>query len=734
MKPFTPAMSIADASQIFKQIRDSKFAQKSGNTAFAAKTITLSDGTEATKLFERSAASKKLLGFFAPQKLKGENELAFETIVRAVQARFPKIQGDQVMVSLGIHKGQSIKLRELQNFHQTIEGFKNALNAKNIHAGSSALKNRFDQYRLQTTPGLVAFTQLSPEDLSLLGEYLVAGKVQGVLRKYSVADKVQDVRSFQKFVGASVDTTALNTGHSTNDQQAILNFISGWCQMNENDRSLLKSSLSVNGQTAFESISILVNKMVAVDKLPVTQANSFGLDRSFARSKKFQDERRHIKSALVNNQTGANGSVTVAKLQNSAETLGKALGEKWRVAGQQPRNYKGLESQSKAAIRSFLDMNMPLVLNEIPDSEKAAADALWLLNKEDFISSMAKAAIVEFTGNEIGAITNNQITLDNKRYDIGKKIGDGGEGIVRLAETRSGEKIAVKSMLPSADATALETEIDRHLLASNTNHENILTFHGAFRSADGTLSIAMEWAPHGDLSNIFERFGTTQRQAFIAQDPNNLQKLQNLDRYVATSLFSGLKALHQNAQMLHGDLKAENIFIGANGVPKLGDFGKSVLLEENIVKESAVDVLTQLAPEVAVNKRNYFEMTTSGDVWSLGVVIFRMLTGEKCPIKPAQLGGSADAAMLDSQEAFLKAAAMQDTQARAVALGLDAISDKAMANLLVAIFHPDPNKRPTAAEALATLEAMADPIAADDAEQRKFLIELSQWPASNANI
>jgi Protein kinase domain len=721
MKPFTPALSIADATQIFNQIRDSNLAQKSGNTAFAAKTITLSGGTEATKLFERSAASKKLLGFFAPQKLKRENELAFETIVRAVQARLPGIQGDQVMVSLGIHKGQSIKLRELQNFHQTIESFKNALNAKNIHAGSSALKNRFDQYRLQATPGLVAFTQLSPEDLSLLG-------------KYSVAGKVQDVLSFQKFVGACVDITALNTGRSTNDQQAILNFISDWCQMNENDRSLLKSSLSVNGQTAFESISILVNKMVAVDKLPVTQANSFGLDRSFARSKKFQDERRDIKSALVNNQTGVNDTVTVAAIQNGAKTLGKALGEKWRASGLQPRNYMGLESQSKAAIRSFLNMNMPLVLNEIPDSEKAAADALWLLNKEDFISSMAKAAIVELTGNKIGAITNNQITIDNNRYDIGKKIGDGGEGIVRLAETRNGEKIAVKSMLPSADPTALETEIDRHLLASNTNHENILTFHGAFRSADGTLSIAMEWAPHGDLSNIFERFGTTQRQAFIAQDPNNLQKLQNLDRYVATSLFSGLKALHQDAQMLHGDLKAENIFIGANGVPKLGDFGKSVLLEENIVKESAVDVLTQLAPEVAVNKRNYFEMTTSGDVWSLGVVIFRMLTGEKCPIKPAKLGGSADAAMLDSQEAFLKAAALHDTQARAVALGLGAISDKAMANLLVAIFHPDPNKRPTAAEALAALEAMAGPIAADDAEQRKFLIELSRWPASNANI
>lgn len=200
---------------------------------------------------------------------------------------------------------------------------------------------------------------------------------------------------------------------------------------------------------------------------------------------------------------------------------------------------------------------MQLVLKEIPNSQKAAADAQWLLSKEAFISSMAKAAIAEFTGNEIGAITNNQITIGNKAYDIGKKIGDGGEGIVRVAETTNGEKIAVKSTLPSATKpSSLTTEIDRHLLASSINNENILSLHGAFIGDDGALSMAMELAPYGDLANIFERFDSTQRQTFIARDPKNREKLQNLDRYIATSLFNGLTALHEGAQMLHGDLKS----------------------------------------------------------------------------------------------------------------------------------------------------------------------------------
>ena len=735
MKPITPAMSPTNASQILNQISASKPAQTSGTATFSAKTITLSDGTGATKLFERSAASKKFLSFVAPQKLKWENQLAFETIAQAVQTRFPKIKGDQVMESLGIRKGESIKLSKLHNFDQTIVDFKKAAYAKHIHAGSSASKNRFDQYRLQSTPGLVAFTQLSSEDLSLLGKYSVRGKVQDLVSfQNSVPGKVQDLVSFQKFVRASLDSTAPKTGGSPDEQKAILNFISGWCQMNENERSSLKSSLSVNGQAAFDAISTLVNKMVSVDKLPVTQTNPFGLDRLFARSKIFQDERRHIKNALTSNQTGTTEAVTTANLKKSAEILGETLGKNWRAAGQQPRSYMGLESQCKAAIRSFLDSNMPLVLKEIPDSQKATAGAQWLLNKEAFISSMTKAAIAEFTGNEIGAITNNQITIGGKAYDIGKKIGDGGEGIVRLAETANGEKIAVKSTLPSAtNPSSLTTEIDRHLLASSVNNENVLSLHGAFSGDDGTLSMAMELAPHGDLANIFERFDSPQRQAFIAQDPKNQEKLQNLDRYVATSLFNGLTALHEGAQMLHGDLKAANVFIGANGVPKLGDFGKSVLLEENIVKESMVDVLTQLAPEVALNKRNYFEMTTSGDVWSIGVVIFQMLTGEASPIKPTKMGGSADGAMLFSMDKFHNDPAMHDAQARARALELDTIPDKDMADLLVKIFHPDPNQRPTASQALAALNVMAGPTPPDAAEQGKLLIELSQWPVNNAN-
>ena len=722
MKPITPAMSPTNASQILNQISASKPAQTSGTATFSAKTITLSDGTGATKLFERSAASKKFLSFVAPQKLKRENQLAFETIAQAVRTRFPEIKGDQVMASLGIRKGESIKLSKLHNFDQTIDDFKKATDAKNIHAGSSASKNRFDQYRLQSTPGLVAFTQLSSEDLSLLG-------------KYSVPGKVQDLVSFQKFVGASVDPTAIKTSSSANEQQAILNFISGWCHMNENERSSLKSSLSVNGQAAFDAISTLVNKMVSVDKLPVTQTNPFGLDRLFARSKIFQDERRHIKNALTSNQTGTTEAVTAANLKKSAEILGKTLGEKWRAAGQQPRSYMGLESQCKAAIRSFLDSNMPLVLKEIPDSQKAAAGAQWLLNKEEFISSMAKAAIAEFTGNEIGAITNNQITIGNKTYDIGKKIGDGGEGIVRLAETTNGEKIAVKSTLPSAtNPSSLTTEIDRHLLASNLNNENILSLHGAFSGDDGALNMAMELAPHGDLKNIFGRFDLTQRQAFIARDPKNQEKLQNLDRYVATSLFNGLTALHEGAQMLHGDLKAANVFIGANGVPKLADFGRSVLLEENIVKGATADAMAQLAPEVAVNLNNYFEMTCGADVWSIGIIIYEMKTGDSFPIKlPEKNKGGLDSELQSELTEFRKKTAMLDDQARANVLKLGAITDKPLADLLLKIFHPDPNQRPTASQALAALNAMAGPTPPDAAEQGKLLIELSQWPVNNAN-
>lgn len=456
MKTKTSPMSSENADKIYNTVTQVRNIAGFGDITFYGKTVTLPDGSKATELFKRSAASKKLLSLVAPQKLRKEKELAFDAVTEAVKTKFLDLDGTKVMNHLKLKRGESIKLSKLRgtsaenSFKETVNKFNDALNARDIHANSSKSKTRFDQWHLQKTPGLEAVAQLSGEDLNLFSA------------------KLPDVKSFKEFVRASLDSTAPKTGGSPDEQKAILNFISGWCHMNENERSSLKSSLSVNSQAAFDAISTLVNKMVSVDKLPVTQTNPFGLDRLFARSKIFQDERRHIKNALKSNQTGTTEAVTAANLKKSAEILGKTLGEKWRAAGQQPRSYMGLESQCKAAIRYFLDSNMPLVLKEIPDSQKAAAGAQWLLNKEEFISSMAKAAIAEFTGNEIGAITNNQITIRGKTYDIGKKIGDGGEGVVRLAKTTNGEKIAVKSTLPSAtNPSSLTAEIDRHLLASN---------------------------------------------------------------------------------------------------------------------------------------------------------------------------------------------------------------------------------------------------------------------------
>lgn len=421
-------MSSENAQKIYNTVTQGRNIAAFGDITFYGKTITLPDGSKATELFKRSAASKKLLSLVAPQKLRKEKELAFDAVTEAVETKFPKIDGRQVMDRLGLRRGESIKLSKLRgtsvenSFKETVNKFNDAINARDIHANSSKSKNRFDQWHLQKTPGLDAVAQLSGEDLNL----------------FSV--KLPDAKSFKEFVRTSLDSTAAKRDGAQNEQKTILNFISGWCQMNENERSSLKSSLSVNGQAAFDAISTLVNKMVSVDKLPVTQGNSFGLDRLFARNTKVQAELKKIKNALTTSQAGTTEAVTAANLKKSAEILGEALGEKWRAAGQQPRSYMGLESQCKAAIRSFLDSNMPLVLKEIPDSQKATAGAQWLLNKEAFISSMAKAAIAEFTGNEIGAITNNQITIRGKTYDIGKKIGDGGEGVVRLAETTNGEK------------------------------------------------------------------------------------------------------------------------------------------------------------------------------------------------------------------------------------------------------------------------------------------------------
>lgn len=204
------------------------------------------------------------------------------------------------------------------------------------------------------------------------------------------------------------------------------------------------------------------------------------------------------------------------------------------------------------------------------------------------------------------------------RYKIVEKIGAGGMGEVFLAEdTRLKRKIAVK-VLPamlSLDKERLRRFEQEACAASALNHPNILTVH-EFSAEEGVIFIASEFVK-----------GKTLRQRL---DGKALDLFEALE--ISSQIAAALNAAHESG-IIHRDIKPENIMIRADGLVKVLDFGLAKLIENKNKNDAVAQVNTTtglvmgtpayMSPEQARGLRT----DARTDIWSLGVVLYEMLSG-----------------------------------------------------------------------------------------------------------
>lgn len=123
-----------------------------------------------------------------------------------------------------------------------------------------------------------------------------------------------------------------------------------------------------------------------------------------------------------------------------------------------------------------------------------------------------------------------------------------------------------------------------------------------------------------------------------------MEELTPLDQYLLTQPFqvrdvlrmgceilSGLEACHENG-VIHRDIKEANIFVSGKGEFKIGDFGVSKMLKNGSRAESVKGSPDYLAPEVYLGKEGY---TKSVDLYSLGIVLYRLLNLGRNPFLPS---------------------------------------------------------------------------------------------------
>ncbi len=207
-------------------------------------------------------------------------------------------------------------------------------------------------------------------------------------------------------------------------------------------------------------------------------------------------------------------------------------------------------------------------------------------------------------------------------YRIVRKIGAGGMGEVYLAEDIELERqVALKVLLAeiAMDEDRVRRFVQEAKAASALNHPNILTVY-EIGSFENSRFIATELIK-----------GETLRER-LRGEPLTLREV--LDAVV--QIASALNAAH-SAGIVHRDIKPENIMLRDDGLVKVLDFGLAKLTEkktENLDTEGETRAQVKTSPGMVMGTVNYMspeqargkEIDGRSDVWSLGVVIYEMLT------------------------------------------------------------------------------------------------------------
>lgn len=202
-----------------------------------------------------------------------------------------------------------------------------------------------------------------------------------------------------------------------------------------------------------------------------------------------------------------------------------------------------------------------------------------------------------------------------KKYKRLKYLGKGSYGAAILVELRSNpsQRFVIKEIvighLKPAEQTAAKSEAD---VLHQMNHSNITMYIESFVE-NAKLYIVMENADGGDLATAIQN----RRKDMKYWDEEEVMRI-----FVQICL--ALKHVH-NANILHRDLKSQNIFLTSKGVVKLGDFGIAKVLDATDDQaRTQIGTPYYLSPEICESKPYGRE----SDVWSLGVLLYELIALE----------------------------------------------------------------------------------------------------------
>ncbi|CAF1675299.1 unnamed protein product, partial [Adineta ricciae] len=211
------------------------------------------------------------------------------------------------------------------------------------------------------------------------------------------------------------------------------------------------------------------------------------------------------------------------------------------------------------------------------------------------------------------------------KYEFTKKIGKGSYGEVWLVlpknssvtKSQSRQQVLKRLDLRQASNESIPNDIEtaerEAKLLSTLKHPNIVAYTESFRSSDGFLNIVMAYCEGGDLYTKLKEKRSKKEV---------LHENQIIEWFIQICM--ALQYIHER-NILHRDLKTQNIFLTKNEIVKVGDLGIARVLDS--ARDLATTVIGTpyyMSPEILLNKP-YGQKT---DIWSLGCCVFEMITYE----------------------------------------------------------------------------------------------------------
>ena len=199
------------------------------------------------------------------------------------------------------------------------------------------------------------------------------------------------------------------------------------------------------------------------------------------------------------------------------------------------------------------------------------------------------------------------------RYQVRRELGAGGMGTVYLAHDRElGEDIALKVLHPSLlaeDPLRLERLRTEIKLARKISHPNVVRSHD-IGEWQGTHYITMEFIRGVTVADLIEKRGRLTVESTLA---------------IGTQLADALAVAHDQ-NIVHRDIKPQNLMIDESGVLKVADFGLARTVQRDKALTQAgyiIGTLRYMAPEQLMGG----DLDARTDLYAVGVVLFECLTG-----------------------------------------------------------------------------------------------------------